>query len=1255
MSDYPQAPPYGAYPQPQPNAPYLQPSYPNQYAQHEDGRNTQTHMAPNFNASAYAYNNSIPGFSAASLAPAPPPLPIYQGWNQDGAPLPSYTNPQSNTPYVGYGYQAPQSYVPPQPQTYQQPTQHLAHYDEGELSEGEFDSYGGQNNGAATSADYGSSYYQGNDAGYMNTAHRAVYSNGQDYSNQHYAPGSDYNNYQRESDSYSPYAAAGPSPLDGSQDERWKIKHNNSVPSATVPERPANGTSWIQTGAPRSSQALSAEVAGNSLKPAANLPLPLHTASSVRNDPTNQGRQSSTTAGPIPHHKPTTEVANHTRKTVSSPKVAQETMAVHQKSVAEYRKKAEGAILNLWSREVRFPDYVEEGLNPDIVGSLFDELGFSKAPKAAVAESKPTAETHDVKTSEGMSVDMAKVNESPHEVGLEPRGILVESNGNNANTTMPALPTAPSAETEPTEKEKNLKMKMEALRKSRAERAQKAAAKTNAPLSVVATTSQPPEPSLSLSAKPSTSNSLTTSPPPTVQPKIDAKSPSDDLPLKNVQSSDKVESSSATAQTIPPPQTVIPGLFLASTLSPAPLSGTTSTMLGGPQSSQRKRPVAADFDVPAYPMPYKRPFGQSRNDSLVIDVSEEEPDSEDEDVAMDLDSQADQDSPLQAAGKLSDQRTAMLQDFPPLTNFPSRRAFMSPHGSAASTPPIITAPRATLGQPQDLQQTEKKIEELKRKIAAAEAAKAAKRRIQKSSSGAATPQFQPNNGASSTTGDGDIASKVEASLQMQQLINVTDDKVANDQKRLAETQVAEQEKAAELKRNEAESRRLRRNTLAADLPRVDAEVEESQRKLQELREAMAKIEASVQKSMDEKKRMAEEMERLGQEAEDQLQEQKDKLESLTRSTISSTSDLPISIVLPIDRLDSEQAGLPSRPALSNADPASTRLTSIPAVPGQAEFAPPRPTSGNRNDEFADTVTVNTTSNLRKDASTCGSEGSRRPSPIGVDHLSSTSDQAQEAALQEQVRAEAESHEQSQEMMDIEDSYAPDPAQLAPNSSSSSVVDSNLAILETQAAVDDGGVVAVTEFEQFSIGRGGLEITAGNDEDELQVTGHPQSEEPAETSNQIQSFTPYESPLKYFRAFRFHPEFKQQVPGGLKSMTFSHQIKPNTEFCRYELAGGVCNDNTCDLQHFRDIALPGASSKPAYLSSHDDAILTTLGNPAEFPAHQQQKFREGLKNLLIELRKRNVRDFDTIALEVLAHRSNFLNDPSKVLMLEGTTI
>lgn len=586
--------------------------------------------------------------------------------------------------------------------------------------------------------------------------------------------------------------------------------------------------------------------------------------------------------------------------TNSSPPIAQQTPTTQTgfpKSVAEARKKAEGAILNLWPYEVRFPNYVEEGLDETVVGRLFDDLGFARTPSKAaisIAEAKSTVDKPNGTSPENGVSESLKSYERSNE---EARGILMENNGNRVNNSAATNSTslATPAKTEPTEKEKNLKLKMEMLRKSREERAQKAAAKnntvpSNGTASSVPSTAPQPESPTSTADIP---DSLTTSPLPPILPPTTVQLPSSSSATQPMPPTTtfKPTSFSSTAQPIPPPQPVIPGLFLASTSSPAPSTASQNAMLAAPQSNQRKRPVAADFDTPTSTMPFKRPFGQSRSDSLVIDVSEDEPDSEDEDVAMDLESQADQDSPVQSARKMSDQRIATIQNLPPLTNFPSRKVFTSPPiSSAASTPPVHTASKSTLGHPHVLQQKETEIELLKKKIAEAEAAKAAKRRAQQTSSGAATPQRQPANGTSgAANGNGDIASKVEASIQMQQLIGIAEDKVSSDQKRLAATQAAELEKAAELKRNEAESRRLRREKIATDLPRVDAEVEQSQLKLQQLREEMAKIEAAVQKSLEDKRRMAEEMERLGQEAEDQLQEQKDKLKDLTSAESASTS------------------------------------------------------------------------------------------------------------------------------------------------------------------------------------------------------------------------------------------------------------------------------------------------------------------------------------------------------------------------------
>lgn len=48
-----------------------------------------------------------------------------------------------------------------------------------------------------------------------------------------------------------------------------------------------------------------------------------------------------------------------------------------------------------------------------------------------------------------------------------------------------------------------------------------------------------------------------------------------------------------------------------------------------------------------------------------------------------------------------------------------------------------------------------------------------------------------------------------------------------------------------------------------------------------------------------------------------------------------------------------------------------------------------------------------------------------------------------------------------------------------------------------------------------------------------------------------------------------------MDGGFKSLTYSNKINPQQELCRFELAGGVCNDDKCDMQHFGKIGLAGA--------------------------------------------------------------------------------
>ena len=198
-----------------------------------------------------------------------------------------------------------------------------------------------------------------------------------------------------------------------------------------------------------------------------------------------------------------------------------------------------------------------------------------------------------------------------------------------------------------------------------------------------------------------------------------------------------------------------------------------------------------------------------------------------------------------------------------------------------------------------------------------------------------------------------------------------------------------------------------------------------------------------------------------------------------------------------------------------------------------------------SDKLAKSSANKTDAPFEEANSDSSSENDRSLITHSVVLASSTSDQALEAALQEKVRVEAESHGQCEADLNFEDSYAPDPAQLAPISSSNSVVEGSPAIPASSIPLDGREITphqlpaiqqdatlamdidqddenddyeppeatprvnvpspvdsppfspappeSVADFEQFSSGRGGLENTVENGEEELQINGHPQTE------------------------------------------------------------------------------------------------------------------------------------------------------------------
>ncbi|KAI4741310.1 hypothetical protein E4T50_08272 [Aureobasidium sp. EXF-12298] len=122
----------------------------------------------------------------------------------------------------------------------------------------------------------------------------------------------------------------------------------------------------------------------------------------------------------------------------------------------------------------------------------------------------------------------------------------------------------------------------------------------------------------------------------------------------------------------------------------------------------------------------------------------------------------------------------------------------------------------------------------------------------------------------------------------------------------------------------------------------------------------------------------------------------------------------------------------------------------------------------------------------------------------------------------------------------------------------------------------------------------------------------------------------------FKGYRYHPDYPREVQGGYRSLTYSHQIDPNKELCRYEVASGVCNDSSCDYQHFRDMGVS------------DDTVLLQMGMNGN--TGKNAEYRQGLRDILQQMRDNGSLETEAVATRVAQYRRDFLKDPSNILDL-----
>ncbi|KAK0628201.1 hypothetical protein B0T17DRAFT_588395 [Bombardia bombarda] len=912
------------------------------------------------------------------------------------------------------------------------------------------------------------------------------------------------------------------------------------------------------------------------------------------------------------------------------------------KSLPEAKKEAQKAILRLWPLGVKFQDYIGEGFDEKVVKGLFDDLHLDttlgklepsqiskqKSPprqvaaaaplkarqsaESASASTKDTTSTTDQKgkgeerkdrIARLLALKASKAPTAPAATASNPKQPPSQPKSNlsqESQTNTAASPAAPPKSKSYGEKELLIQQRMAALQKSREAQAQAQAQKL--------ATSKPS--SGATQASDNGGNSVVS------QPSL---------------ASSRPESSAATQDQTSRSQTAssIPGLLM---------SAAQQTLSAHP----RKRPVALDFvEYSSTVGPLKRPFGQDRKEtSLVIDVSDA---SDDEEMDMDMESPVEDPSSMQNSGTPA-QRGPSIRDFPPLTDMYSRQ-FSSP------APQSHTPPGGLVNGKKRETELDLEIQEMKRKIAEAEARRLAK----KSSAESQTP-----NQTRRTPELKDNEPTQPPPARQVVSMSSSDRSDGPSAQLISEAASAKLPKRSELSQlGHLEKVERRGRIVSLDLPRIDESVEKKMNRLRQLREEELRLQAEIDERLAEKKRLTEELDQLATTPTDTTP-QSSELDSSVASvppppqtgSASGAGDLLVlsSTTSPYTSEQSDETDDVSMDEDDDDDDDDepSQESSQQPTPSR-EASEPQQTTANeisasavatQNDLDVNTVNeddaVNSLGETSQDSSspevTDSLESQREPEAAlprddvvsdvidTGDKIGTDISQPDTAAVIEIASTGVPPQTDPTKLdettpMELESSSSPAPASPISNS----IADGN---------IDEAGLP-----DQISV--------VAQPREEIQEIETEGARESAPASKA--ALMPYDSPLRYFHGYRFHSGYKDAVPGGLKSLTYSNRIDVLKPLCPDELAGRPCSES-CKFQHMKSISAP------------DDQILLELGKADEYSGEQKARFIQGLREVLQQFRNNKVKDFDAIAQGIVEYRSRFSGDKSKVLpSLEGVTL
>lgn len=422
--------------------------------------------------------------------------------------------------------------------------------------------------------------------------------------------------------------------------------------------------------------------------------------------------------------------------------------------IAEAKIKAKDAILRLQAANIRYQDYVNEGIDKTVLDQLFGDLGLEKSAKKPTPAPPATTHTHSNQTSTAASTATAVANASADKSESRKDRIarLLAAKGSNAiksgeATVIGKVAKPPSMKVN-SEKSKLLQQKMEALLKAREEKQKELERQT-----VIA-------------ASASVSNGESS--------------------LSLGRGAPPVELSSA-LQVVASDQTAKAAVSepFTSASSPAKVLATSNSGTGSASEG-----------------PFQKPFGPTR--PFLIDVSDD-----DDDVDMDMES--------------PEQRMSA----PHAPDSPGKRQLQVP--SMGQHPGLPSKPPANR---HDLENMNKKIEAMKRKIAAAEAKKRLK--LSAPASPAASPRPRAYDMYEAISSSPDISGMIHDAAS-QRLPKVAEVRLASPGSPKIDRSRAASERLPMLESRRKEQL-LRLKALQSQVANIERELKEGLEEEQKLRE-----------------------------------------------------------------------------------------------------------------------------------------------------------------------------------------------------------------------------------------------------------------------------------------------------------------------------------------------------------------------------------------------------------------------------------